>query len=126
MTETSGTRPAERLWRRRAMLWMAIWVALCGCLVVFRINTARVRPELLEAQQQNSELVKQRDALSLEVQTLRSPLRVHEWAKANGMTHFADSPKRTANFEALPPQSLEFPQNRVTYSSTGPFEGGQP
>lgn len=87
------------LWRRWALRLLGVWVLLSLLMVAQRVATADIRPALLEARDTHETLVEQRDTLSLEVQTLGSASRIHQWAEETGMLRFADSLKRSAEFE---------------------------
>ena len=83
------------------MRLLGIWVLLSVALVGLRVSTAGIRPELREAVTAREELVKQRDALSLEVQTLGAASRITQWAEQAGMLRFADSVKRSAEISGV-------------------------
>lgn len=89
------------LWRRRALRLLGVWALLSVVLVGLRVSTAAIRPELRDAQTTQAELVKQRDALSLEVQSLGSANRISAWAEEAGMLRFADSLKRSAELSGV-------------------------
>ncbi|GHF98240.1 hypothetical protein GCM10017783_07820 [Deinococcus piscis] len=91
----------EVLWRRWALRLLAVWALLSLALVGLRIMTASIRPELREAQIAQEALVKERDTLSLEVQSLGNASRITAWAEEQGMLRFADSLKRTAKLSGV-------------------------
>lgn len=91
----------ETLWRRWALRMLGVWVLLSLLLVGLRVATAAIRPELRDAQTAQQELVKQRDMLSLEVQSLSSASRITAWAEEAGMLRFADSLKRSAKLTSV-------------------------
>lgn len=91
----------EARWRRRALRLLGVWVLLSLLLVGLRVATASIRPELRAAQIAQEELVKQRDTLSLEVQSLGSAGRITAWAEEQGMLRFADSLKRSAELSGV-------------------------
>lgn len=93
----------ERFWRRWSLRLLGAWLLLSLLLVGLRVSTASIRPELRDAVTEQQELIKQRDSLSLEVQTLGSAGRIAAWAEDAGMLRFADSLKRAAEIPGVKP-----------------------
>ncbi|WP_261663782.1 hypothetical protein [Deinococcus sp. Marseille-Q6407] len=92
----------ETLWRRWALRLLSLWVLLALLMVGLRVNTASIRPGLRDAMTAKEDLVKQRDALSTEVQSLGSAGRIARWAEEAGMLRFADSLKRSTEIQGVP------------------------
>lgn len=101
---SAGSRWSDTgFWRRWAMRLLGLWVLLNLALVAQRVATADIRPGLLDARETHQQLVEQRDALSLEVQSLGNAGRIRQRAEEAGMLRFADSEKRSAPFAGITP-----------------------
>jgi len=93
-------------WRARALRYVLIYLLLACALVALRYQTRDIYPRLRELRAEREGLQRERDALSVEVQTLSSEQRVRAWALANGLRTYAQSPKQTLAF----PPPLPAPQ----------------
>ena len=90
------------LWRARALRYLLVYLLLACVLVTLRYQTQHIYPDLHSLRDQRTELQRQRDELSLTVQTLTSEQRIREWAIANGMVPYAQATKQTQPFSAAP------------------------
>ena len=88
-------------WRKRAIRYLLIWLALVSALITMRYFTYPIRSELLLSNKKQKELLTQRDALIVEVQVLDGSQRTRDWAINNGFRRFAQTPR---SFQSLAPQ----------------------
>ncbi|WP_425148486.1 hypothetical protein [Deinococcus sp.] len=102
--QPGATRAAlNAVWRARALRYLLIYLLLACVLVTLRYQTQGVYPELRRIRDERTALLRQRDDLSVAVQSLTSEQRVRAWAIQNGMVPYAQASKRTAAFEPPPP-----------------------
>lgn len=111
-------------WQRWAMRLLTLWAVLSLGMVGLRVATAHIRPELRQETAAGEELVKQRDALSLEVQGLHSAGRIQEWAEAAGMVRFASAAKESAEISGI--QAPPVPQDPAPAVKVGVQWQGTP
>lgn len=77
-------------WQRRTLRYLTIYLLLALALVTARYFTQHIRPQLREVQQQEANLLSQRDELEIRVQAATTPQKVQEWALQSGMQRFAE------------------------------------
>lgn len=107
-------------WQRRALRYLAIYLLLALALVTSRYLTRHVRPNLREAQTQETQLLSQKDQLEIAVQVATTPQKVQEWALSQGMEPFAESSKTVKDFGQDSGRGLAAPP--VSPSSSAPLE----
>ncbi|WP_291425820.1 hypothetical protein [Deinococcus sp.] len=105
------TAPAT--WQWRTLRYLSIYLLLAITLIAVRYKTQHVRPNLLDLQKQEATLLTQRDNLEIAVQVAVTPQRIQEWAAANGMIHFAESPKAARDLGQGAPLNLPTTNNNT-------------
>lgn len=89
-------------WRSRAIAYTLCFACLALGLVGQRYLTRDLGPTLSELRSYKAGLLEQAKTLTVEAQTLTSPVRVREFALASGMVPFSKAPKEAHTFVALP------------------------
>ena len=89
-------------WRGRAIAYTLSFALLALLLVGLRYFTRDLNPTLQNLTQQKEALLERAKTLTVEAQTLTSPMRVREFALSSGMVPFSRAPKEAQSFVALP------------------------
>ena len=103
-------------WRSRAIAYTLSFALLALLLVGLRYLTRDLGPTLRELRSEEAALLEQVGSLTVEAQTLTSPVRVREFALSSGMVPFSKVPKEAHTFVALPRTTLPkntLPQNTL-------------
>ncbi|GGJ18076.1 cell division protein FtsL [Deinococcus roseus] len=97
-------------WQDRAVRYMLVYFILATVLVAWRYFQRDLPTRIVDLQDQEEQLYNERSNLSIELQSLTSPLRIREWAVKNGMIPFSNAKKEQAIFEAPSQETLTIPQ----------------
>ncbi|GEM49528.1 hypothetical protein [Deinococcus cellulosilyticus] len=97
-------------WQDRAVRYMLVYFILATVLVAWRYIQRDLPTRITELQDQEEQLYDQRSTLSIELQSLTSPVRIREWAVKNGMVPFSKAKKEPTDFEAPSQETLTIPQ----------------
>ena|GEM_PF-1699942 len=89
-------------WRSRAIAYTLCFAVLALALVGQRYLSRDLGPALSELRSYKAGLLEQAKTLTVEAQTLTSPVRVREFALASGMVPFSKAPKEAHTFAPLP------------------------
>jgi len=89
-------------WRSRAIAYTLCFAFLALALVGLRYLTRSLGPALNELKSHKAGLLEQAKTLTVEVQTLTSPVRVREFALSSKMVPFSKAPKEAHTFAQLP------------------------
>ena len=89
-------------WRSRAITYTLCFGFLALGLVGQRYLTRNLGPTLSELRSYKAGLLEQAKTLTVEAQTLTSPVRVREFALSSGMVPFSKAPKEAHTFAQLP------------------------
>lgn len=97
-------------WQERAIRYMLVYFVLSTVLVTWRYFQRDLPVRIAELQDLEAELYDERSNLSIELQSLTSPVRIREWAAKNGMIPFSGTKKEPTTFEAPAQETLTIPQ----------------
>lgn len=89
-------------WRLRAIAYTLCFAVLALALVGQRYLTRDLGPALRELKSYKAGLLEQAKTLTVEAQTLTSPVRVREFALMSKMVPFSKAPKEAHTFTQLP------------------------
>ena len=102
-------------WRGRAITYTLCFALLALLLVGLRYFTRDLNPTPQTLTEQKKALLERTKTLTVEAQTLTSPMRVREFALSSGMIPFSKAPKEAQSFVALPraPQFSALPNTAL-------------
>ncbi len=89
-------------WRSRAIAYTLSFALLALGLVGLRYLSRDLGPHLSDLRIHKAELLEQAKTLTVEAQTLTSPVKVRDFALLNKMVPFSRAPKQAHSFVALP------------------------